>query len=264
MNDLNLFNSKKLYSTYSPLKTSKELRNKYELITSSEINSTINIRELYNKEISKRFLNESVIKAAFIEKFSFKKSPNNTITIFELNVGSSRADICMINGKSMVFEIKTEYDSFYRLERQLQDYFKVFQFVNVIIHESWITDTLAKLDSNVGIITYSKNRLGNVTFKEHRKPVYNNDIDSRTQLNALTKTQLKKVFKNIYKNNSDEFISQIIAHKSRNDITNIFNTCIKEKYKKKWNYIFENKENIIPLDYQWFFKNNLPINIVYK
>jgi len=264
MNNVNLSNSKKLYSTYSPLKTSKELRDKYESITSTEIDLTKNIRELYNKEISNGFLNESVIKSAFIEKFSFKKSPQNTITIFELNVGSSRADICMINGKSMVFEIKTEYDSFYRLDGQLNDYFKVFQYVNIIIHENMLLDALSRIGSNVGIITYSKNRLGNVVFKEHRFPAYNNDIDSETQLNALTKTQLRMLFKNIYTNSSDEFFSQIISHKSKDEITDIFNKCIKEKYKAKWNYIFKNKDNIIPLDYQWFFKNNIPTTIVYK
>ena len=39
----------------------------------------------------------------------------------------------MVNGHSEVFEIKTIYDTFYRLEDQLNDYLLLYDYVNIII-----------------------------------------------------------------------------------------------------------------------------------
>ena len=60
------------------------------------------------------------------------------VTIFELPVGSSRADLCKINGTSVAYEIKTDLDNFNRLEKQIEDleddisYFVVFIVVKVL------------------------------------------------------------------------------------------------------------------------------------
>lgn len=122
MKSITLEDLRLLFNYYSPLKTDLQLIEAYTKISQSSFDSSKDIRDTYNKLIQRGFLNESVIKADFIEKYSFKQNPSRMISVFELNTGTSRADICMFNGKSMVFEIKTEYDTFTRLDRQLSDY----------------------------------------------------------------------------------------------------------------------------------------------
>ncbi|WP_416242036.1 hypothetical protein [Bifidobacterium pseudocatenulatum] len=54
------------------------------------------------------------------------KSFNFTKAFWQLHVAESIADLVMINGHGAVYEIKSDLDSFERLNRQINDYFKVF------------------------------------------------------------------------------------------------------------------------------------------
>lgn len=261
---MNLETSRKLFSTYSPLKTNDELYNRYISITNIKNIEKKHIRSKYNKEICNHFINEAVIKAAFIKKFSINKSPKNTVTIFELNVADSRADICMINGKSMVFEIKTEFDTFNRLENQLRDYTKTFQYISIVVPESNLTNVKKYLLDFVGLITYKQNKNKSINFCVYKEPTLNTNISSQYQLESLSKSQLKNKFPEQYAINKDKFILNIINAFSKKEITETYNYCVKAKYRDRWEYLQTVYKDIYPLDYQWFFKNNVNPKIVYK
>lgn len=239
-----------------------QLINHYNQISQSSFDSNKNIRDQYNNEILKDFLNESVIKAAFVEKFSFKKTKSSTVTVFELNTGSSRADICMLNGKSMVFEIKTEYDTFYRLEGQIADYKRAYQYLNLIIPQSKLEEAYRITDESIGIITYSKVK-GKITFNIDREPFPNQSYDSLFQLEQLTKKQLTSILCTP-ELSKDEMIQKIIELHTKDQINRYFIDLMKEKYKERWIYLYENRNIIKPLDYQWFFKNNISVEAVYS
>lgn len=256
--------AKKLFSNYAPLKTNEFLKNYYNKINEIENIKNENIRASYCKEISRFFLNETVIKSAFIKKFSLNKSPNKTITIFELNAGNSRADICMINGHSVVFEIKTAYDSFARLKGQLSDYKKIFEYIYIIIPEKNIEIASKQISSEIGIIAYKQNINYTISFKTIKEPTYNNNISTKSQLLCLNKSELKKNFYDCFNNNQSIFIENILSNYKKEDIIKKYNVCIKNKYRNKWNFIYYHKNEIIPIDYQWFFKNNIEPSIVYK
>lgn len=257
LNDLRL-----LFSCYSPLKTNLQLIENYNKIFSPRFDSNKNIRDTYNKLILKGFLNESVIKASFIEQYSFKQAPSSTITVFELNTGSSRADICMLNGKSMVFEIKTEYDTFARLDGQMSDYKKAYEYLNLIIPMSKLDEALNSIDDNVGIITYSVLK-SKIIFDNYRTPIFNAHYDSQFQLNQLTKKQLQAIT-NINQLSREQMIIAITQMHNKLEINRFFIDSMKEKYRDRWTYLYKNKNHIKPLDYQWFFKNNVSIEAVYS
>lgn len=263
MTNSNLKQIKQLYYSYSPLKTNIQLKSEYQKITKKNIQCENEIRSIYNFQIKNGFLNETVIKSAFIERFSFKKSPEKNVTIFELNAGKSRADLCVINGKSMVFEIKTEFDTFNRLENQLSDYAKYFEYIYLIIPEEKVQIVLKSLEKKVGIISYRKNRLGNIVFKENQSPLLNEGIDPKEQLSQLTKKQLCSIIEpsNLSKERLINFVRTL---KTPEEINELYKKLIKQKYFYKWNFVFSNRNQISPLDYQWFFKNNLEMSIVYK
>jgi len=257
---------RRLYACYSPLTTNKKLLDCYLKITNDPRQSLSSIRKAYNKNILNGFWNEAVIKSAFVKKFCFKRSPSATVTIFELNVKSSRADLCIINGSSMVFEIKTEYDTFARLEKQLNDYISTFDYINMIVPESSIQQTVEGVGDLIGIISYKKNSSGGIAFEIVREPQINNKIDSETQLSQLSISELRNTqnLKGSTSFNRSELIKNILNDFCKDEINEIYRNYIKNKYREKWCFLRDNRNQIYDIDFQWFFKNNIPVSIVYK
>lgn len=89
---------------------------------------------------------ERVIKYYFIQHLRNKM---DHIVAFEMAVGDSRVDICRINGSSYAYEIKTEYDTFDRLETQMSDYIKTFEKVYVIVPKARVNDVILILNKAV-------------------------------------------------------------------------------------------------------------------
>ena len=65
-------------------------------------------------------------------------SPRTTPALTEVPIGSSKADFILINGKAVVYEIKTALDNFDRLDGQIEDYYKAFSRTVVVTSESFI------------------------------------------------------------------------------------------------------------------------------
>ena len=62
-------------------------------------------------------------------------SPRTTTALTEVPIGKSKADFILINGKAIVYEIKTELDNFDRLDGQMEDYYKAFSRMVVVTSE---------------------------------------------------------------------------------------------------------------------------------
>ena len=74
------------------------------------------------------------------------------VLIDEFRCGSSRADLVVMNDTSTVYEVKSEYDSFSRLECQISDYRKVFDKVCVVTAPVMVKEVLGRVDVPVGVI----------------------------------------------------------------------------------------------------------------
>ena len=76
----------------------------------------------------------------------------NTAALTELPIGDSKADFIMINGRGVVYEIKTDLDNLLRLENQIKDYYKVFSYVYVVVGNKQLPRVKEFLkDQKVGI-----------------------------------------------------------------------------------------------------------------
>ena len=62
-------------------------------------------------------------------------SVNTTTALTEVAIAKSKADFVLINGKAVVYEIKTELDNLERLCSQIDDYYKAFDHVAVVTYE---------------------------------------------------------------------------------------------------------------------------------
>lgn len=110
------------------------------------------ISEIY-QVLKKEYQNEYYYKNTLLNKLLLGiHSPQTTTALTEVPVENSKADFILINGKAVVYEIKTALDNFDRLDGQLSDYYKAFSRVVVVTSESNCLDITRRLqETPVGI-----------------------------------------------------------------------------------------------------------------
>lgn len=98
-----------------------------------------------------------VYRNAIIDKVVVGRHSINTATpIQEFRVGSSLADLVVLNGTSTVYEIKSERDTLRRLAKQIENYSKVFERTYVVTSAAKLHSLEHDLPEHVGIITLSR------------------------------------------------------------------------------------------------------------
>ncbi len=151
---------------------------------------------LYNSML-KTYRNEFIYKNEIVSKILLGRYSLNTATVLnEFRIGKSIADLIMLNGTSIVYEIKTEYDSPERLLSQIHDYRKSFLNVVIVVHYNHLKKyrdfLLTNNLKNIGILTLTQRNTLKVSikpkedgshldisymFKCLRKPEYTNLIE---------------------------------------------------------------------------------------
>lgn len=164
--------------------------------------------------MGKKYRNEYFYKNTLLNKLLLgKHSLNTTTALTEVPIGKSKADFIMINGRGIVYEIKTELDTLDRLEHQIKDYYKVFKYVNVVTCEEHYEKLMDKLKgTKVGLYVLTKsNRIStrkepeeenryldyNTIFKFLRKGEFENII--LQNIGYLPETTEFKYYKECYK-----------------------------------------------------------------
>ncbi|MFG1272179.1 sce7726 family protein [Xanthobacter flavus] len=100
---------------------------------------------------------EYVYKAALTHKILLgRHSLRTAVMLNEFRVGTSKADLVILNGTATVYEIKSERDSLSRLEKQLCAYRDVFPSVYVMAGENHIASVISMTNSNDGILALSQ------------------------------------------------------------------------------------------------------------
>lgn len=84
-------------------------------------------------------------------------SDNSATLLKEVSSDGSIADIVIINGNTVAYEIKTELDSFDRLPTQIDSYEALYDFLYIVTHPDAIDRLVKKIDATVGIIILEKN-----------------------------------------------------------------------------------------------------------
>ncbi len=92
----------------------------------------------------------------------------------EFRAGSSKADLVILNGKSTVYEIKSDRDSLARLANQLVDYRKVFAEIYVIAGEAHVQEVMNSTPSDIGVLSLVRwNRIQTVREAADRPDLVN-------------------------------------------------------------------------------------------
>jgi len=258
--------AQKLYAQYSTIENISVLHSKLKETVDSSFLSTMsdkNIHEIYNRIIFNYYPNEICIKSSFIKQKLMKGKKH--VTIFELPVGSSRADLCKINGTSVAYEIKTDLDNYSRLTKQITDYYQIFEEVYIICSERKVLNIVEIVPRKCGIYSYSKNNRGNYKFQLVRYALESNEISSIKQLNLVRKDEFKIYF-NVASSLKErsEIIDYISLKYSSDSINQMFKIILKNRFQKQWDFLKQNHKNIYEIDYQWFYKNQIMPHRIYK
>ncbi|MBT4289340.1 MAG: sce7726 family protein [Deltaproteobacteria bacterium] len=143
--------------------------------------------DLVHKFLFRNYRNEYIYKNAIANKILLGKHSLNTAQMLtEFRAGKCKADVVILNGSSTVYEIKSEYDSFKRLEKQISEYLKVFDQIYVITSDHQIKELTQLLPSQIGILSLTR---GN-TIKTIRESFSNlQNIKADIMFNSLRKSE---------------------------------------------------------------------------
>lgn len=162
----------------------------------SSLNNTHLINKVY-KYIMKEYRNEYFYKNTLLNKLLLgRHSLNTTTALTEVPINKSKADFILINGKAIVYEIKTGLDTLDRLDSQINDYYKAFNHVSVVSCESNYEKLSEMLkDTKVGIsILTDKN-----TISTRKEPIENNeDLDYYAIFKILRKNEFENIILSYY------------------------------------------------------------------
>lgn len=266
LNELNLTmeDAKKLHSHYTTIESKKELITDLYLslnIDYNNLKSDYSIHEVYNYILTKYYPNEIAIKSSFINRILMKGKTH--VTVFELPISNSRADLCKINGESVVYEIKTELDNYSRLSKQIDDYMKIFDKCFVICPRNKVESIKEYIPNETGIYSYRITKNGKYLYRQEQDSATNTKYDSYEQLSVLRKSELEQLTSSIHFSTKEEIIESIIYSYSPEKINTIFKNSLKNRYKSQWEFLRSNHDDILEIDYQWFFKNSVKPELIY-
>lgn len=144
----------------------------------------------------KNYKNEYVYKSAIANKILLgRHSLNTSHMLTEFRVGKNKADVVILNGTSTVYEIKSEYDSFARIEAQIESYMQAFDYINVIVSPTQVDKVSEILPSIVGILSFTEKN----TITTIRKAESNlNNIELRLLFHSLRKKEYLQIVKAFY------------------------------------------------------------------
>lgn len=229
------------------------------------------LHEARDKQVGHNVVNEILMNYYPCERqikyYLTKRFLRNSkeVTLFEMRIEKSRLDFGRINGSSHAYEIKTELDTLNKLEKQINDYSKVFEFINVVVHPKHLKKVKEIIPEYCGIEIY--NIEPQFEFHTEREAEKNPLINSRAQIDALTTKDLDFV---IHKTNSIMSLNKrkdkeeyIYSNFSCEDINSYFKEAIKQRYRDRWTYICKQFNKINPIDIQELFVGPIDPGLIY-
>ena len=153
------------------------------------------ISEIYS-ELKDNYRNEYFYKNTLLNKLLLGvHSVNTTTALTEIPIANSKADFILINGKAVVYEIKTELDNLDRLPSQINDYYKAFDHVAVVTHKDNVDKLkgiLDEINKPVGILILLKDG----TLRTVREPgKYSKGLNKETMFKVLRKNEFEQIIK---------------------------------------------------------------------
>ena len=185
--------------------------------------------------ISKYYRCEYVYKNELIKLLLKKYGTRNSVYFNEFRVGNSIADMVMFNGESKAFEIKTEYDTPRRLDKQMDDYKRFFDKCYIIVPENKVDEYRDIVESTTGIIAMS-HKNGSIILKEVRQAEQNERFDFEALMSCLRTEEYKNIVLSLRESlegvagyDMYKYCYQVISRANPNELRELFLREIKKR-----------------------------------
>lgn len=125
-------------------------------------------------------MNDLEIRQSFHRKMLRRQhARNDTLVIDELGLqhGKCRADIAVVNGHLVGYEIKSNSDSLRRLEMQVESYGAVFDKAFIVVGDRHVHCIQNRIPEWWGVIVSSKGPKGAISFNMARRSRLNRNVD---------------------------------------------------------------------------------------
>ncbi|MDK1081190.1 MAG: sce7726 family protein [Anaerolineae bacterium] len=141
-------------------------------------------------------MNDPQIRNAF-HKTVLKKhhSKSTTLVVDELGLehGKCRADIAIINGQLIGYEIKSDVDSLNRLSSQVNIYNAVFDKASLILTERHLDEAIYIIPDWWGIILVNETDKNILKFNQVRSPHKNTKFNNYSIVQLLWRAEAQEV-----------------------------------------------------------------------
>lgn len=145
-------------------------------------------------------MNDSQIRASFHQKCLRKHHRDpSTLVVDELGLrhGKCRADIAVINGHLIGYEIKSDVDSLRRLSDQIDSYNAVFDRVSAVVAECHLSEAVAMLPEWWGVISVREGQCGTTHFESIRRSKQNIHVDDYAIAQLLWRNEAQEILVNL-------------------------------------------------------------------
>lgn len=163
----------------------------------NKVSTNLDVLKVIYKYMSKNHRNEYFYKNTLINKILLGRHSVKTSTaIRELPIQNNILDLLIINGIGQVYEIKTELDNLLRLNNQLDAYYTVFSYCNVVTdtgHLSAVKELLTNTPTGIIVLT---NR--GTLHVEKEAVEFNDKLDSKAIFNVLRKYEFENILMSEY------------------------------------------------------------------
>lgn len=179
--------------------------------TQKDISTYLDLMVVVYRNMTKYYRCEYVYKNEIIKHLvrNFKKS-DQSVVFNEFRVADSIADLAMFNGESKVFEIKTEYDSSKRLEKQMRAYRRIFDKSYIVVPEEKLPVYMPTIDDATGILLMTHNK-GRICLLKYREAEQNKQIDADTLIRCLRTSEYENIVSSFYGKLPDVSAGDIFA-----------------------------------------------------
>jgi hypothetical protein len=186
-------------------------------------------------------MNDVEIRQNFHRKILRRQHAHkDTLVIDELglNHGKCRADIAVVNGRFVGYEIKSNNDSLRRLGEQVKSYSAVFDRVSIIVGNRYIDSIQDYIPDWWGVIVSARGPKGAVNFDLIRKAQTNKNIDPISIAQLLWRNEAAEIL--MQKQMPSKILRQprAILYEC---LVGILNTCelrkfVRDYFKKRKNW----------------------------
>jgi hypothetical protein len=141
--------------------------------------------------LNKNYRNEYIYKCLLFKRVILGHHSAKTASMLqEFKLGKSKVDAFVINGIATSYEIKSEYDNFERLKKQLDDYSQFSDEIYVVGSATKADELAGFLPKNIGVKVLNKRGyFTSIRRASKLEPIYT----SEKIIDLLTATELKKI-----------------------------------------------------------------------